>query len=99
MPEHTFIRHSKNTTLNNASCSEIKYKKMAEPKNPIEFTTFLTLIILYPLFIKLSVITPPMIREKIETRLGIRIAYTKMLEPKSMPIPPSEIGEFTNFGK
>ena len=54
--------------------NEINYKNMAEPKNPIELTTFLTLITSYPFFMELSVITPPIIREKIATRLGIRMA-------------------------
>ena len=54
IPVQSWIRHNKKIALNKVSCREIKYKKIAYPKNPIELTVFLTLITLYPLFIKLS---------------------------------------------
>ena len=98
-PEQKLIKHNKRTTLDKSLWSEIKYKKIDDPKKPIEFTLFLTFITFYPIDISLSAKKPPKIREKMETRLGIKIAYIKIFDPNSIPIPPSINGAFINFGK
>ena len=42
IPEQILIRQSKITALIRESSKEIRYKKNADPKNPIELTVFLT---------------------------------------------------------
>ena len=44
IPEQMLIKQSKITAFKRESSKEIKYKKNADPKNPIELTVFLTLI-------------------------------------------------------
>ena len=44
IPLQKFIRHSKINTLIKESCNEIRYKRIAAPKKPMELTVFLTRI-------------------------------------------------------
>ena len=59
IPEQIFIRHNKIMTFIRESSREIKYKKIAEPKKPIEFTLLRTFKIPWPFLIKLSAKYPP----------------------------------------
>ena len=88
MPEHTFISESKTTMFINELSREIRYKNIADPKNPIELTLFLTFKTVYPFLISPSAKYPPITSDIIETMLGIRIAIIKVLDAKSIPIPP-----------
>ena len=99
IPEHVFTKHNRTKILIKVSWNGIKIRKIEEPKNPIVFTVFLTVITLDPLFINESANIPPNKRASTETRLGIRIKYIKILESNSIPKPPVDNGSFTYLGK
>ena len=60
-------------------------KHAAEPKKPIEFALFRTLITLQPFFIKISAIYPPKLRAITETMLGMMIRTKKDPDARSTP--------------
>ena len=84
-PVKRFVMHINITIMEIDSKNGIIKRHSADPKNPIEFNVFLTLITLMPLLINLSARYPPALSAITDIILGIIIRITKALDSSSIP--------------